>query len=60
MDRCNLDDIDHDRKAAHALMMAIESVWNGEPDIFRPAIEMVEKRADALLKQWCFDTVEDA
>lgn len=52
--------MNHDAAAANALMLAMESVWDGEPDIFRPAIEMVEKRANAFMAEWGFDTVENA
>jgi hypothetical protein len=58
--RGDFEELEHDAAAAHALMLAMESVWDKEPDIFRPAIEMVEKRANALMAEWGFDIGEDA
>ena len=52
-----------DAAAAHALMMAMcqyESDFPLSAAAPQDVIQWIEKRADALLKQWGFDSGEDA
>ncbi len=56
-----VNQLEHDAAAAHALMMAQDEFWKqddlGSLDA-RDAVEMIGVRADELMQQWGFDTGE--
>ena len=56
-------EVDHDAACAHALMLAQDEFWKqddlGELDA-RDAVEMIGVRASELMREWGFDSGEDA
>jgi hypothetical protein len=64
MSRSNMGDVDHDRKAAHALMQAMEEIEldgyqdDEMEDVHRRAFSDTRMRASELMRSWGFDSGE--
>lgn len=61
------DQLEHDAACAHALMMAMDEWWSAsdehgldEQQSPRETVQWIEARAQAILREWGFDSGEDA